>query len=108
MHEQLSSEGGSAWEYDRTRDQFYYHAFSKDAPDLNLRNEAVLEQLEVCSFNSVTLTILPCMKITITRKHSLEFKPPPRNVLVSVLNWYNIEIGLVTKIVGIIVLTPGE
>jgi len=52
MREQTSREGGSAWEYDKVRDQFYYHAFSKHTPDLNLRNVAVLKQLEVCSCNS--------------------------------------------------------
>jgi len=40
-----------------------------------------------------------------------EFKPPPRNMIVSVRNVklvHNIEIWLITKIVGIVVLTPSE
>lgn len=30
--------GGSAWEYDSVTDQYYYHAFLKEQPDLNWRN----------------------------------------------------------------------
>ncbi|HEX6289505.1 MAG TPA: alpha-glucosidase [Herpetosiphonaceae bacterium] len=30
--------GGSAWEYDRSAGQYYYHAFLKEQPDLNWRN----------------------------------------------------------------------
>lgn len=33
--------GKSAWEWDATRKQFYYHAFMKEQPDLNWRNPAV-------------------------------------------------------------------
>lgn len=32
---------GSAWKYDSTRSQFYYHAFEDSFPDLNFRNEKV-------------------------------------------------------------------
>jgi alpha-glucosidase len=37
----LSNFGGSAWEYDPTSGQYYYHAFLKEQPDLNWRNPAV-------------------------------------------------------------------
>jgi alpha-glucosidase len=38
----LSAFGGkSAWEWDETRKQFYYHAFMKEQPDLNWRNPEV-------------------------------------------------------------------
>ena len=57
MYGQLSSEGDLAWEYDPLRDQFYYHAFSRDAPDLNLRNEAVLQQLDVRNYITLTLEL---------------------------------------------------
>jgi alpha-glucosidase len=30
--------GGKAWEWEETRDQFYYHMFYKEQPDLNWRN----------------------------------------------------------------------
>ena len=33
--------GGSAWEWDPARKQFYYHKFYKQQPDLNWRNPAV-------------------------------------------------------------------
>jgi alpha-glucosidase len=31
--------GGSAWEFDEIRSQYYYHSFFKEQPDLNWRNE---------------------------------------------------------------------
>jgi alpha-glucosidase len=37
----LSEFGGSAWEYDATSGQYYYHAFLAQQPDLNWRNPAV-------------------------------------------------------------------
>jgi alpha-glucosidase len=37
----LSSFGGSAWEYDRTTGQYYYHAFLAVQPDLNWRSPEV-------------------------------------------------------------------
>ena len=37
----FSEFGGSAWEYDRTTGQYYYHAFLPQQPDLNWRNPAV-------------------------------------------------------------------
>ncbi len=33
--------GGSAWEYDEQTDQYYYHFFLKEQPDLNWRNPEV-------------------------------------------------------------------
>lgn len=36
-----SNFGGSAWQWDETTRQFYYHAFLKEQPDLNWRNPAV-------------------------------------------------------------------
>ena len=42
----LSVFGGSAWEYDSTREQFYLHQFKKEQPDLNLRNEEVKKELK--------------------------------------------------------------
>lgn len=38
--------GDSAWEYDDKRKQFYYHSSLKQYPDLNLRNEDVLAELD--------------------------------------------------------------
>src|SRR5690348_653427 len=37
----LSEFGGSAWEYDETTRQYYYHAFLKSQPDLNWHNHEV-------------------------------------------------------------------
>ncbi len=37
--------GGSAWEYDETTGQYYYHFFLKEQPDLNWRNPAVKEAM---------------------------------------------------------------
>jgi len=34
----ISDFGGSAWEWDETTGQYYYHAFLKEQPDLNWRN----------------------------------------------------------------------
>ncbi|CAH1784273.1 unnamed protein product [Owenia fusiformis] len=42
----LSVHDGPAWTFDATRNQYYYHQFSADQPDLNLRNEKVLKELE--------------------------------------------------------------
>ena len=36
---------GSAWEWSETRGQFYYHAFTKEQPDLNYRNPAVRQEM---------------------------------------------------------------
>jgi alpha-glucosidase len=37
----LSEFGGSAWEYDRKTEQYFYHTFLAAQPDLNWRNPAV-------------------------------------------------------------------
>jgi alpha-glucosidase len=37
----VSEFGGSAWQWDETSGQYYYHAFLKEQPDLNWRNPAV-------------------------------------------------------------------
>jgi alpha-glucosidase len=41
----LSCFGGSAWQYDATTGQYYYHAFLPEQPDLNWRNPAVVEAM---------------------------------------------------------------
>ncbi len=37
--------GGSAWEFDATTNQYYYHAFLREQPDLNWRNPEVKEAM---------------------------------------------------------------
>ncbi|MDB5232155.1 MAG: alpha-amylase [Chitinophagaceae bacterium] len=47
----LSVFGGSAWEWDETTGQYYYHAFLKEQPDLNWRNPEVQKaMLDVMRF----------------------------------------------------------
>ena len=47
----LSCFGGSAWEYDERTNQYYYHAFLNEQPDLNWRNPQVVEaMLDVLRF----------------------------------------------------------
>ena len=41
----ISNFGGSAWEWDEATQQYYYHAFLKEQPDLNWRNPAVREAM---------------------------------------------------------------
>lgn len=41
----LSRFGGSAWEWDEATQQYYYHSFLKEQPDLNWRNPAVREAM---------------------------------------------------------------
>jgi alpha-glucosidase len=41
----LSCFGGSAWEYDAHTEQYYYHAFLREQPDLNWRNPAVVKEM---------------------------------------------------------------
>ena len=41
----LSVFGGSGWEWDEKTQQFYYHAFLKEQPDLNWRNPEVQEAM---------------------------------------------------------------
>jgi alpha-glucosidase len=40
-----STFGGSAWEYDEATDQYFYHYFFKQQPDLNWRNPQVKEAM---------------------------------------------------------------
>jgi len=47
----LSEFGGSAWEFDEGVNQYYYHAFLKEQPDLNWRNPQVVAAMhEVMRF----------------------------------------------------------
>jgi alpha-glucosidase len=47
----LSIFGGAAWAWDEATQQYYYHGFLKEQPDLNWRNPAVQEaMLEVMRF----------------------------------------------------------
>jgi alpha-glucosidase len=41
----LSEFGGPAWTFDATTEQFYYHAYLKEQPDLNWRNPDVREAM---------------------------------------------------------------
>jgi len=41
----LSVFGGSAWEWDEATQQFYYHAFLKEQPDLNWRHPLVRQNM---------------------------------------------------------------
>lgn len=41
----LSLFGGPAWTFDPLTEQYYYHAFLKEQPDLNWRNPAVVEAM---------------------------------------------------------------
>ncbi|MFZ5881241.1 MAG: alpha-glucosidase [Chloroflexota bacterium] len=41
----MSPFGGSAWEYDDTTGQYYYHFFLKEQPDLNWRNPEVKQAM---------------------------------------------------------------
>jgi alpha-glucosidase len=41
----LSVFGGTAWEWDETTGQYYYHAFLKEQPDLNWRNPEVRQAM---------------------------------------------------------------
>lgn len=47
----LSCFGGSAWEWNDKRRQYYYHAFAIQQPDLNYRNPAVVgEMMNIVKF----------------------------------------------------------
>ena len=41
----ISLFGGSAWQYDKTTGQYYYHAFYPQQPDLNWRNPQVRDSM---------------------------------------------------------------
>lgn len=38
--------GGSVWEYDETSEEYYFHIFAKEQPDLNWRNEKLREEVK--------------------------------------------------------------
>mgnify|MGYP002641337690 CR=1 FL=1 len=40
-----STFGGSAWEYDKNTNQYYYHNFAVEQPDLNWENPQILEEI---------------------------------------------------------------
>ncbi|KAI5713988.1 hypothetical protein M8J76_009109 [Diaphorina citri] len=42
----LSCFGGSAWEWNDKRQQYYYHAFAIQQPDLNYRFQAVVDEMK--------------------------------------------------------------
>merc|ERR1719334_555206 len=42
----LSVFRGSAWEWSETRGQFYYHAFTKEQPDLNYWNPVIVQEMK--------------------------------------------------------------
>lgn len=42
----LSIFGGSAWEWDETRQQYYLHTFLKEQPDLNWENPTVRQEMQ--------------------------------------------------------------
>uniref|UniRef100_A0A8C5MHG8 Amino acid transporter heavy chain SLC3A1 n=1 Tax=Leptobrachium leishanense TaxID=445787 RepID=A0A8C5MHG8_9ANUR len=42
----VSVYGSTAWEYDATRQQCYFHQFRKEQPDLNLYNPDVIEEIQ--------------------------------------------------------------
>uniref|UniRef100_A0A1Q3FRM2 alpha-glucosidase n=1 Tax=Culex tarsalis TaxID=7177 RepID=A0A1Q3FRM2_CULTA len=42
----LSGMRGSAWEWNEQRQQFYYHLFTVQQPDLNFRNPKVVEEMK--------------------------------------------------------------
>ena len=44
---QLSVFGGSAWEWEPERKQFYFHSFLTSQPDLNYHNPEILKEMDV-------------------------------------------------------------
>jgi alpha-glucosidase len=44
----LSNFGGSGWQFDAATNQYYYHAFLREQPDLNWRNSAVRNAMLDC------------------------------------------------------------
>ena len=48
---QLSKYGGSAWEWDELREQFYYHYYDRESPDFNFRNDDIIRHLHVTFMN---------------------------------------------------------
>ena len=48
IYDYQSTFGGSAWEYDETTKQYYFHEFAVEQPDLNWENPVVLEEIAKC------------------------------------------------------------
>ena len=48
LFDRQSTFGGSAWEYDETTGQYYFHEFAKGQPDLNWENPVVLDEMAKC------------------------------------------------------------
>ena len=48
LFDRQSTFGGSAWEYDETTNQYYFHEFAKGQPDLNWQNPKVLDEIAGC------------------------------------------------------------
>lgn len=45
-NEWQSTYGGSSWKWSETRQAYYYHAFAEQQPDLNLREQRVIDELD--------------------------------------------------------------
>ena len=48
IYDYQSTFGGSAWQYDKTTNQYYFHEFAVEQPDLNWENPVVLEEIAKC------------------------------------------------------------
>ena len=48
LFDRQSTFGGSAWEYDETTNQYYFHEFAKGQPDLNWENPKVMDEVAKC------------------------------------------------------------
>lgn len=47
---QVSVFGGSAWTWVESRQQYYYHAYLKEQPDLNYQNNKIRQEMHVNKF----------------------------------------------------------
>ena len=48
LFDRQSTFGGSAWEFDPSTNQYYFHEFAKGQPDLNWENPVVLDEIAKC------------------------------------------------------------
>ena len=48
LYDLQSTFGGSAWEYDKKTNQYYFHEFAKEQPDLNWENPVVMDEMAKC------------------------------------------------------------